>query len=110
MMVISERKQVREVAASWQASYGRRHWANDPEKQAIGLKLQALDPETATAAQVAEIIGNESWVKKTACHECGSADWNNVQLGQEPDYESHTATICLDCLRAAVRLAEEARK
>lgn len=106
----SERELVRTVAERWRKQYGR-----DPsgifggrDKAVILRQLEALDVETATAGDVAAIIGNKSWVSPDACDECGTASWSNVQVGQEPDYESATATLCADCLRKALALAEGA--
>ena len=72
----------------------------------IHAKLVALDTETATAADVAAIIGNESWVRVEDCSDCGAKYLKSVtQLGEEPDYESQTAYVCDDCLRKALALA-----
>ena len=43
----------------------------------------------------------EAW-----CDECGTEVATAVRLGQEPDEASATATVCLDCLRKAVAMAE----
>jgi len=40
------------------------------------------------------------------CHEC-DARVDVVQVGQEPDYESATANVCLVCLKKAVALLEQ---
>lgn len=105
MKLLNEREQVRSVAAQWRSVYGRStEFGSD--KQEIAATLEALDAETATAETVAEIIGNDSWVKPAKCHECGAETWSAVQVGEEPDYESNTARICLGCLKAAVALLE----
>lgn len=78
----------------------------DKRNRPVSVELAALDKETATAEQVAEIIGNGSWVYKRACDEYGQSSWEVVQLGEEPDYESCTAEICADCLRSALKLLE----
>jgi hypothetical protein len=70
----------------------------------VGDELAALDVETATAADVAEIVGNGSWVGKNICNACKAETWDAVQLGEPPDCESSTVTICADCLRSALRL------
>jgi len=67
-----------------------------------------LDPETATAAQIAEIIGNTSWAQKRSCSECGGESWDIVEIGEPRDYESETANACRDCLVAALRLLDKA--
>lgn len=40
------------------------------------------------------------------CAECGQEKDLLIELGEEPDYESQTAVVCADCLRAALALAE----
>lgn len=51
-----------------------------------------------------------TWTQPPACSECGEQKGSVVELGDEPDYESRTAWICLDCLRAAVALANKERE
>ena len=106
MKLETMRGQVRSVAQRWRAQYGkgRMHGA---DKQEIQRRLDALDVETATAADVTAIIGNSSWAGPHECHECRVTTWDAVELGEPPDYESRTATICIDCLRKAVALVEQ---
>jgi hypothetical protein len=66
-------------------------------------KLDNLDVDVATPADVAEIIGNESWTRMT-CGECKKDVTELVTIGDEPDYESQTASICIDCARKAASL------
>lgn len=77
------------------------------DQQAITEQLAALkspiDPD-----QVDAIIGNKSWTQVHCCSECDERVDVVVEIGQEPDYESSTAWVCLPCLRAAVALAEKA--
>lgn len=107
MKHIKERNMVRDVAARWRSIYGSGQYGND--KLEILQRLEALDPETATAEQVAAIIGNNTWAGPEACSECGIESWGVVQLGEEPDYESQTTLICRACLLEAVRLIDEAK-
>ena len=106
MKLETMRGQVRSVAQRWRAQYGNasRHGA---DKQEIQRKLDALDVETATDADVTAIIGNSTWTGPDECHECGVTTWDAVEIGQPLDYESRTATICIDCLRKAVALVEQ---
>jgi hypothetical protein len=104
MELLNERNQVRTVARRWHCQYGAGTYGGDKRRRMVGAELAALDVETATAADVAELVGNGSWVCKNICHECGADTWDAVQVGQAPDYESSTAIICGDCLRAALRL------
>jgi hypothetical protein len=99
----SEREQVRNVAKRWRATYGRGQYGQD--KLVILAKLDALDVETATAADVAAIIGDTSWVEPWKCLECGERSWSVIQVGEEPDYESETAYLCIGCLGTAASLS-----
>ena len=94
MKLLSEREQVRSVVKRWRERYP------DPEFRL--RDLDALDPETATAEDVAAAMGNRSWVCQRTCDECGEDSWSCVELGEEPDDESCTATICEGCLRKAL--------
>jgi hypothetical protein len=111
MKLLSEREQVRTVAKRWRDRYpdpefGLRDGRTVGE---IADRVDAIDPETATAEDVALVMGNRSWVCQRTCHECGEDSWSCVEIGQEPDYESCTATICEGCLRKALALIERAR-
>ena len=72
-------------------------WSDDKIKL-----LKSENPLTEEKAK--EILGNDSWTRNK-CDECDADVYATVQLGQEPDYESATANICLDCLKKAVALA-----
>ena len=104
MKLETMRDQVKVVAKRWRVQYVSGEWGVD--EQDIQRKLDALDVETATDKDVAEIIGNDTWVGPHKCHECGTKTWSAVELGEPRDYKSATATICIDCLRKAVALVE----
>lgn len=129
MKVLSERNQVRVVADQWKKQYSRECNEEYKEKQQQGIynpftgetypigekkkiyeKLCALDKETATAEDVAKIIGNDSWVKPWECGECGKASWQVAEVGEDANYESYTAYVCLDCLKKAVDLLQQEGK
>ena len=102
MNVDTLRHQVRTVADRWEKQYGHGRYGQD--KLAILAKLRALDVETATALDVEKIIGNGAWVGPPMCHECQRNTYDAVELGEPPDYESATATICRGCLVRALGL------
>jgi hypothetical protein len=112
MKLLNERAQVREVAALWKSRYFKRGKWTDTlrgSSEETYKRLLALDPETATAADVKGVVGT-SWCAPSTCNECGAESWDVVQLGQEPDHDASTAWICVACLRKAVALVEsEAR-
>jgi len=106
MKLLTERVLIREVAQRWAAQYSEAYWRKDKHKQEIGRKLKALDPETATAADVTAIIGNDSWVRIDSCDECG-AKHPAVAVELAEDQEC-SATVCLPCLTRATKLARAA--
>lgn len=101
MKLLTMRSQIRDVAKEWNSQYAI--GATDEQKE-IGKQLVALNKETASDKAVEKIIGNKSWVEKKLCDECGKSSWETVRLGEEPDYESRTATICKRCLQKALAL------
>ena len=109
MKHLNERTQIKDAIKDFVATHGLGTYSADKRGRNIGEELLALDPETATASKIAEIIGNNSWVCEKECNECGKKTWDIVEIGEEPDYESATAEICLDCLKKAVNLIEESK-
>lgn len=107
MKIISIRSQIRELPDLWKQSCQRPDgtWTQivqkEPDTEKIHAALSALDLETATRDDVVKAMGFDGWIG-TKCHECKKENCTVVQLGEELDYESHTADICLDCLRQAV--------
>ena len=79
----------------------------DTEKVYNWLVELGKDPDPD---DVDAVIGNKTWTRVT-CDACvfsgyGEGPW--VQVGQEPDYDSCTATLCIDCFKEASQLLEEA--
>lgn len=98
---------IRNVAENWKRQYWhpKRGWQpHNESKEVIYRELSEL-PEQATEDDIAAIIGNAGWTRNK-CDECGQDVDVTVMVGQEPDYESRTAFICLDCLKRAVTLIE----
>lgn len=99
-----ERARVRDAIRCWLANYGPDgSYGSDKRGRAVGRELLALDPETATAAQVTEIIGNDSWAGPLACSQCGARTYDIVQVGQPEDYDSG---LCRECLSSALKMLE----
>ena len=104
MKIFDEREQVKRAIRQWIEQYGPvSTYGADNRGRSVGAELMALDQDTATSAQVNEIIGS-AWVSEYECGECGKKSWRIVEIGQEPDYESATAYLCADCLRSALQL------
>lgn len=107
MELITIRSQILEVKSRWDKQYQQYQQYKgygEADKKEIGKKLGQLDLETTSAEEIANIIGNDSWACPQTCNECGISHDNVVRLGEAPDYDSHTATICLSCLKKAIAL------
>lgn len=97
MIKITQRDLIKSVAIRWRNQY----FDMPAEKSSIYAALLLLDKEKAAALDVKNIIGNDSWTA-LSCHECGQYVEEVMSLGQEPDYESHTANVCFPCLCKAM--------
>lgn len=81
----------------------------------VGRKLRSLGktpkPDDVDAVIKASYpMAHNQWTKVESCDECNADGLDVVvMLGEEPDYESHTVFVCLDCLKKAVALAEGKR-
>jgi len=100
MKLMTEREQVRDVATRWRRYINCRRGFVRAQQQ-IQLRLEGLDTETATAADVAAIIGNSTWVVQMECIECGESTWDIVELGGT--YQPKVC-VCLPCLTKAAAL------
>ena len=103
MELITKKSILESLPQRWQMQYSTSRqffdgsWSDDKIKM-----LKSESPLTEERAK--EILGNNSWTRNN-CDECRKDVYATVQLGQEPDYESATANICLECLNKAVALA-----
>ena len=105
--LLTKRQQIRDLPNVLKAhfarpGFGSAHWTEE-HKQEILKKLNALDLETATAEDCNEITKPVAYISSVVCDNCGQRVWSTVQLGEEPDHESSTANVCLECLLDAVR-------
>lgn len=111
----SERDMIRSVADRWKTQWRHLGYKMDARVYHIGSRmdksrkqildeLQTLDTETCSKKEVDDIIGNESWTRGDTCNECKRPSDILIQVGEEPDYESRTASICPECLKAAMSL------
>lgn len=106
MKAVYERDLIRGVAERWRLQYEHGGEWKPPKSspyrfdaRAIYNALSALDAETATTADVAAIIGNDSWTR-LLCRECQSL----VSEAVEFEVYDETLSVCRDCLRKAVAL------
>jgi hypothetical protein len=102
MIRITVRDKIKGVVAAWERAYPG---INTPMRQGILTELKSLDLSKASAKEVTAIIGNPSWVTLT-CDDCRKDVDAVVQAGEEPEYDSGTANLCVDCLRKALALIE----
>lgn len=107
MKIITVRDRVREVAAEWYKTYkdeidGQHQGTtiNGRTKIQIYYELRDLLPDVASVDDVTAIIGNGSWTRLT-CSECRRDVEIVIEVGEEPDYESCTAWLCINCVRKA---------
>lgn len=68
--------------------------------------LVSLGPDP-NPDDVDRIIGNSSWSWPGSCGGCGTTCDKVVVVGEKPDYDSHTARLCKDCVLEALHAFEE---
>lgn len=110
-VMVTERTLIRAAPAKWRETYLRDGvWRTTAlgDSGKVYERLSQLDLETCTAADVKRAIGNDSWTRLSPCDACGSYadDFDKypkalVRVGQEPDYESATASLCYRCVKEA---------
>lgn len=106
MKIITQRQLIRNVANRWREQYFKLDDSlddipvNGKSKRQIQTELDSLDKEIATAQDINNIIGNGSWTR-LRCDECGQEVETVLRVGEEPDYESQTACLCVSCVHAA---------
>lgn len=106
MRLKTKRDLINTVAERWKAQYFPWKIGNFLPKEPIYNKLLKLPKGIATAKQVNKIIGNSSWTDNK-CNECNGDFEVTIMLGEEPDYESSTVFVCLDCLQKAIELMKQ---
>ena len=100
MRLVSRQALAHEAPRRWAEQYSN---TKNKGHQKIRIELMSLAAEKITPEAINAVIGNQSWTRVT-CDECGAEPECVVEIGQEPDYESSTAHVCLDCLQSAVAL------
>lgn len=107
MQLLTERGMVRRFISEFfpkkveQHGWGIYFWSKDKQRELLSL-VQQLDPETASADDINEILG-QRYLQPDVCTECKTKTWDLVQLGENPEdnSESYTASVCLSCLEKA---------
>lgn len=102
---ITRESRARGVAESWRGRYKKGAKTRYHDCNETYASLKALG-ETPNPDEVDCIIGNTSWTRVEECTQCGKEDAPFVvQVGDEPDYESRTAWLCPDCIKALYEFA-----
>lgn len=106
MRVITRKSKAALTAADWKLQYCTPDgaWRYGPDKENKYTALVALGPHP-DPDHVNAVIGNSSWTD-CRCSECQKYSEVVVQVGQEPDYESATAWLCLNCLAKAAEIVD----
>lgn len=84
--------------ARWHASYSKYPPSYVPpftNGKALAQFADLLDA-TTTPDEFDALIGNVSWTQER-CAICGKDTREWLRVGEEPDYESQTIWLCLDC-------------
>ena len=98
MIAITRLSLAKETAKRWKIQYGT-------DKYDVYKKLVSLG-DSPNPDQVDAIIGNGSWTRVPHCSECSSeGEAIVIQVGETPDYDSHTAYLCSDCIRDALSIS-----
>ena len=108
MHLITVRDRIKAIPVEWRRQYYKpisMSWGTLINRDAgqVYTKLCGLDTDTCLKQDIDTIIGNTSWTR-IVCDNCGKDVGAVIQLGQELDYESSTANICVDCLGQALTL------
>ncbi len=103
--LITELQTVRERVLSAEPWLAGNEATGRPEVVARMRRVAALNYETAT---VADLAAAGDVYPPIHCNGCGNGVWSAVEVGDEPDYESATATLCRECVLEAAKLIQEA--
>lgn len=98
MKLITKQSLIDTIADRWDAQF-----SIDQDPKSISYKLRVL--KSPTVDKINSIIGNDSWTTEPIwCNECDTAVPVAVEVGEDYDMESATATLCLSCLFKGVEL------
>ena len=105
-VVITRQTLANSAANRWREQYAR---FQIPDAKSIGNELAALGP-TPNPDDVDRVVGNKAWTIVPPCNGCGAENPHAVvHVGDEPNYESHTATLCTDCISELAELIQPLR-
>jgi hypothetical protein len=104
-MITTQRDMIRNIAKRWRTQYSpMEKWDNRPttfgHPATIAEKLDQLDGDTATPADVEAITGNDSWTRLT-CNQCGKNCLSVFTFYTLELAETQSFDVCAQCLSAA---------
>ena len=110
--VDNERNQIRKIVKKWEYSinnpcWGIAVWSKEKQNEILN-ELKTLNLETCSSHDIKEITGRDE-IQQCECDHCGEYSWDTLLIGQEPDYDSSTARVCLSCLEEAVKFIKESK-
>ena len=97
--IVTERDLIKNVVSQWEGVYGSGRHGDDSLLKKLE-RLRRLDLDTVSASEINSIIGNATWTTDR-CSQCGGYSSPVIVVGQVPDYESSTATLCRPCFDEA---------
>lgn len=96
MKIITRQLLANGAAKRYRAQYSGGQYGDKSKTTEKLLALNSpVDPD-----EVDRIIGNTSWTTPPSCNVCGKLNGPVVEVGDKPDYDSNTAWVCFDCVRA----------
>lgn len=99
MILINERDRILNVSKRWDMQYPSSSYPADSDKAIIGAKLRAIDLKSASAKEIADIIGNDSWTH-AHCFACQKRVSETVFMGDSESGED----VCRACITEAAAL------
>ena len=108
LRAITLRSQIHAAARDYEAAVALQ--GCDEDDLAIIAALHRMDVNTATADDLARLIGNTSWACPQECTVCKQSYPAVVLMGETPTEDSRTILACRGCLLRAIETldAEEA--
>lgn len=99
IFLLTERAQINRLANDYYRYYADSGLG--PKRKQILKELQALDKSSATAQDVAQIIGSDTWVAPRECDQCYERTWDAVMFVHE---NRNRPILCKKCLQQALSL------
>lgn len=108
MKKITRRDVIRNVLKSAKQTYDNDYWLDrrlmtGETPRTMIERLELLNLETCSKEDVDKAWGKGSWNSMPNCGHCKTRDQEvTYEIGEESDYESHTAFLCEKCMQELV--------